>query len=273
MSLYSDNCDISKISKIVYEYLDERPYLIEEQIFDIELPISKMRKLKKLNEYTKDSEPFNRLKSVINRGMFNKKLMPIGRKNKKDKTAICLHFTAGATNGADSTTCKTPSDIVDAKRHAVNYWVYRDGTIVEYMEPEYWAHHSSADTENPKIIAIEIVNYGPIYLEGSDLKWVDSKGEIYTYCELDAAIKGPDKAFIDLADNDYDKLGRYPNSEYRGYRYYAAFTTKQTQSVAKLLKALCKEYDIPYRFLPYHMRFDRYREGSMNNVSLSATSY
>ncbi|WP_169714755.1 N-acetylmuramoyl-L-alanine amidase [Spirochaeta cellobiosiphila] len=230
-----------------------------------------MRKLKKIDEYTKDTDPFNDLKEVINEGKFNKELMPIGKKDKKDKKAICLHFTAGATKGADGTTCKTPSDLVDAKRHAVNYWVYRDGTIVEYMEPEYWAHHSSCgDKYNPQVIAIEIVNYGPIYLEGSDLKWVDPQGRIWQYCELDAALKGPDKAYIDLMDNDYDKLGRYKKNSYRGYRYYPAFASEQVVSVAKLLKSLCNEYDIPYRFLPYDMRFDKFSTGetTMVNVSL-----
>ncbi|WP_028975355.1 peptidoglycan recognition protein family protein [Spirochaeta cellobiosiphila] len=225
-----------------------------------------MRKLKHLEEYPIDTEAYDQLGSKLSiEKQFKKEEMYLGKVDKSEKTAICLHFTAGNYGGADSTTCKTSPNRAIDDHNAVNYWVYRDGTIVEYMEPEYWAHHSSAGRHNPNIIAIEIVNYGRLELKNNNL--YDYQGEIY--CSYDDALKGPDKAFIDLADNDYDKLGRYPNSDYRGYRYYAAFTTKQTQSVAKLLKASCKEYDIPYRFLPYPMRFDRYELGKMDEVTKS----
>ncbi|WP_028973503.1 peptidoglycan recognition protein family protein [Spirochaeta cellobiosiphila] len=256
MAQYDNYCDIGNIQEKIKQYFIENSFLMKEQIFDIDLPESKMRKLKHLNEYTIGSDDYIRLSTKISRlKQFKKEEMYLGKVDKSEKTAICLHFTAGNFGGADSTTCNTKPNRAIEKHNAVNYWVYRDGTIVEYMEPEYWAHHShGGDTYNPKIIAIEIVNYG----------WLELKNDGYLhscsgiYCSKDEQCKGKDLAYIDLANNDYDKLGRYPHSEYRGYRYYAAFTTLQTQSVAKLLKTLCKEYDIPYRFLPYDIRFDHF---------------
>ncbi|WP_169714777.1 N-acetylmuramoyl-L-alanine amidase [Spirochaeta cellobiosiphila] len=111
-----------------------------------------MRKLKNLSEYVNGSVEYMQLSNLINRSkQFQKEEMYLGKVDKSEKTAICLHFTAGHFNGADSTTCDTSPNRAIDDHNAVNYWIYRDGTIVEYMEPEYWAHHSSECRHNPNI--------------------------------------------------------------------------------------------------------------------------
>lgn len=74
-------------------------------------------------------------------------------------------------------------------------------------------------------IGIEISNYGPLRVKDNCL--IDAYGNVY--CTLD--------------DKEY-----YKQCTYRGYNYYATMTEKQELAVAKLLKYLCKEHDIPEIF-------------------------
>ena len=161
-----------------------------------------------------------------------------------EKKAICLHFTAGWDHVGPDTSAST--------NNSVNYYVHREGTIVELGEPELWSRNSSVGPRNRHVIAIEIVNIG--YLEyDSNNSLRNYTGDIY--CDIDNSLEGHGKAYIDLENNPYDPKGIYPEGSYRGYRYYAAWTTDQIRSVKKLLKALCAAYDIPYKFLPPEYRF------------------
>ncbi|WP_037571519.1 hypothetical protein, partial [Spirochaeta cellobiosiphila] len=132
MSIYHERCEISIIPGKLKSYFNDRAFLMKEKILDINLPLTKMRKLKQLQEYENDSEEYNDLKAkILKDKQFQKEEMYLGKVDKSEKTAICLHFTAGNYGGTDSTTCKTSPNRAIDDHNAVNYWVYRDGTIVE----------------------------------------------------------------------------------------------------------------------------------------------
>ncbi|WP_037571531.1 hypothetical protein, partial [Spirochaeta cellobiosiphila] len=97
MPAYDDYCDINIIQPLINDYFDDRPFLREEQIFDINLPSSKMRKLKHSGEYPINSGAYIELNSIYipEYKQFQKEEMYLGKVDKSEKTAICLHFTAG----------------------------------------------------------------------------------------------------------------------------------------------------------------------------------
>ena len=99
-----------------------------------------------------------------------------------------------------------------------------DGVIVECHPPEKWAHHLGIKARNNKLlnqesIGIEICNYGPLTKKGE---------EYFTYVNS----KVPSEDVVDLG------------YEFKGFRYYHAYTPAQIQATKELVAKLGKDFDI-----------------------------
>ena len=99
-----------------------------------------------------------------------------------------------------------------------------DGVVVECHPPEKWAHHLGIKARNNKklnqeSIGIEICNYGPLTKKGD---------EYFTYVNS----KVPAADVVDLG------------YEFRGFRYYHAYTPAQIQATKDLVTKLGKDFDI-----------------------------
>jgi len=99
-----------------------------------------------------------------------------------------------------------------------------DGVVVECHPPEKWAHHLGIKARNNKklnqeSIGIEICNYGPLTKKGD---------EYFTYVNS----KVPAADVVDLG------------YEFRGFRYYHAYTPAQIQATKDLVTKLGKDFNI-----------------------------
>jgi N-acetyl-anhydromuramyl-L-alanine amidase AmpD len=113
----------------------------------------------------------------------------------------------------------------------VPYVVARDGNIYRlFDETKNWAYHLGPGAVggnqhmSQRTVAIEISNVGALQESGDDL--LTGYGDVY--------CSKADKSH-------YVKLP----TEFRGSRYYAAFTAPQVESVALLVKFLCESFGIP----------------------------
>lgn len=149
---------------------------------------------------------------------------------KKEK--IVLHHTVGNLYG-DMLALTSQKNISTA------YLVGRMGQVIELFDPKYWAYHlgktalGGNSIQSRKSIGIEISNYGFL---------VEKEGILYNVYN---------QAFCKVTDTDlFTKLEK----PYRGYVYWCNYTEAQYVAVAKLLKHLCKEFEIPFVFLPEDKR-------------------
>ena len=99
-----------------------------------------------------------------------------------------------------------------------------DGVTIECHPPEKWAHHLGIKAKNNKrlnqeSIGIEICNYGPLTKKGD---------EYFTYVNS----KVPSADVIDLG------------YEFRGFRYYHAYTSAQIEATKQLVTKLGKDFNI-----------------------------
>ena len=99
-----------------------------------------------------------------------------------------------------------------------------DGVVVECHPPEKWAHHLGIKARNNKklnqeSIGIEICNYGPLTKKGD---------EYFTYVNS----KVPTADVVDLG------------YEFRGFRYYHAYTPAQIKATKDLVTKLGKDFNI-----------------------------
>jgi N-acetyl-anhydromuramyl-L-alanine amidase AmpD len=149
------------------------------------------------------------------------------------KNLIVLHFTAGSTAEGAYQTFRQPG------RVGTPYIVDRDGLVYELFWPKMWGYHLGMSGNNPgfvhdkRSIGIEIVNVGPLKRVGDTMNWwppSDQRGlpTFKTpYCKVSEAEK-------------YKNGGTY-----RGYSYFASFTEAQADSVGKLVRKLCLDFEIP----------------------------
>jgi len=84
---------------------------------------------------------------------------------------------------------------------------------------------------------IEISNIGPLKKIGNNLVTTYRDNDVY--CTLDDT-------------QHYIKLPQ----KYRGFEYYAGFTSAQYEAVIKLLKFLCAKYNIPKTFVSVGKRYN-----------------
>ena len=114
-------------------------------------------------------------------------------------------------------------------REGTAYIIAEDGTVYEVFPPECWAIHLYLHKpgENPEMyqdekntIGIEIVNAGQIQKIGDEFFWFGGK-------------------------HKYDgKVYEHP-VEWRGSKYYAAYTDEQYAAASELLDRLCRDFNIP----------------------------
>jgi len=139
------------------------------------------------------------------------------------KSMIVLHHTVGGT--AKSTFEWWQKG--DLKRIATAFIVERDGTVYEVFDHKYWAYHLGLNgifgVNDKRSIGIEIASEGGL-IKSSD-------GKLYCFDRVNPRTEFKDEYY------DYGRL-------WRGYRYYAAYTPPQLDSVIALINCLCNIYGI-----------------------------
>jgi N-acetyl-anhydromuramyl-L-alanine amidase AmpD len=148
------------------------------------------------------------------------------------KDLIVLHFTAGQTaRSAFDSWINSPMEVATA------YLVDTDGSVYETFNPKCWAYHlgiqgaASANHKHDKrSIGIEIANVGPLKEVNGNLNWWPK----------DFGAKWCTK----------QETSKYVARAYRGFSFYAAYPDAQLDSVSKLVRHLCAEYQIPFQLPP-----------------------
>jgi N-acetyl-anhydromuramyl-L-alanine amidase AmpD len=144
------------------------------------------------------------------------------------KDLIVLHFTAGSTaSGAHAWWTQ------DKGRVATAFLVDLDGAVYQTFHPAHWAYHLGMPKDNPgfandkRSIGIEIVNVGPLRrsLDGKQLNWWPNAYST-RFCGI-------------------EETGRYVESSFRGFEYFAAFPQVQSNAVASLVASLRARFRIP----------------------------
>lgn len=150
------------------------------------------------------------------------------------KDLIVLHATASSTAGSVFGSWTSPG----SGRVATAYVVERDGRVYEFFPPDRWAFHLGMKERNlgsyndRRSIGIEIVNVGPLRPDpdgGETLNWWPNQFR-QPWCRV-------------------EERGRYVEAEFRGFKYFAAFTAEQREAVRRLVEMLEGEFGIP-RSLP-----------------------
>lgn len=151
------------------------------------------------------------------------------------KDLIVLHATASSTARSVYETWKNPA----GGRVSTAYVVERDGRVYQMFPPDCWAYHLGMRVRNPghyndrRSIGIEIVNPGPLRPDpegGDTLNWWPENFR---------------RPWCRVSEED-----AYVRREYRGFKYYAAYTPEQEESVRRLVVWLCRRFSIP-RVLPH----------------------
>ena len=123
----------------------------------------------------------------------------------------------------------------DNVRVATAYVIDKDGTIYETFDPKGWSFHLGLKGTNgaidKKSIGIEIVNEGWLNKKNNEFFWYDGK----------AKYRGP---VFEL------------DTEWRGQKYFAAYTEAQVKSAAIVTKILCYNLKIPFNFIG-HLNYDK----------------
>lgn len=145
-------------------------------------------------------------------------------KQKTPKNKIFIHFTAGSKNA--------PNVIkywnIDEPRIATSYVISgEDGSIYECFHPDYWSFHLGVKGTNGALdkssIGIEICSYGPLKKIG------------------DKYYAWPANWTTEIPANEVYELPK----EFRGYKYFQAYTDQQMKNLESLLEYLIEEYNIP----------------------------
>lgn len=151
------------------------------------------------------------------------------------KDLIVLHHTAGASAAS---TVRWWQDTND--RIATAYIVERDGTILEVFDPRHWAFHlglrGAGGRVDRRSVGIEIASEGGLREED---------GALYKFDQIKASHR-------------VNKQDAYDHgTKWRGYRYFARYTTAQIDAVALLVDHLCATFHIPRRTPTAHFDFDK----------------
>lgn len=153
-----------------------------------------------------------------------------------EKRHIVLHHTAGYNAAGALATWKRSQS-----RDGTAFIVDRDGSIYQTFDPRYWAVHiyRHDSGENPDFytlekvsIGIEIVNLGPLS-RGTGSK---NKDGLYTYTG---------KKYCTLSDTQL-----YVAEEWKGHKYWHAYTNAQYDAVRLLLRELERDFQIPMLAAP-----------------------
>jgi N-acetyl-anhydromuramyl-L-alanine amidase AmpD len=133
-----------------------------------------------------------------------------------EKTQIVLHHTVGSNPAGAINWWKQTIE-----RVAVPFIIDKTGKIYQLFKPKHWAYHLGHGTtaaDNKPSIGIEIVNEGPLWIEGKSVKWLDNKQPY---------------------------AGEIVHADFRGFKAFAAYTDEQIIACAELCDMLCREFNIP----------------------------
>lgn len=178
-------------------------------------------------------------------------------KSETEKDAIVIHSTAGTLRADMASLSKKDNHV------SVSYVIARSGEIYELFDPKYWAYHlgngavGGNKNNSKRTIAIELSNYGPLTKRGENLETIYSQLE---YTDTDGNKKKSKKdVYCTL-----DEVGEYTIVEdgFRGYEYFASFTTEQYAALSDLLDYLCNEFDIPREFIDEDDRFEVFKSAT-----------
>lgn len=100
------------------------------------------------------------------------------------------------------------------------FTISRDGVIYKHYEPKYYSDFINVDSLNRKIISITLENEGCLWKNKEEKCYYTYLGTIYN-----------SKKVVDI--------------KWRERQYWAPYTTKQINSLVKLCKELCVEFNIP----------------------------
>ena len=144
-------------------------------------------------------------------------------KQSTPKDKIFIHFTAGGPSAPNVIKYWNK----DEPRVATAYVIGGDdGEVYECFHPDYWSFHLGVKGTNGALdkssVGIEICSYGPLK---------EKNGKFYAWPADWTTEVSSDKVYT------LDK-------EFRGYKYFQAYTDKQMESLEKLLEFLIEEYNI-----------------------------
>jgi N-acetyl-anhydromuramyl-L-alanine amidase AmpD len=155
-------------------------------------------------------------------------------KEETTKKKIVLHFTMGYLKGDIATLTK--------EHVSVPFVIGRNGVIYNLFASKYWSYHlgktavGGNTAMSQESVGIEISNIGPLKKIGDNL--------VTTYSDADI--------YCSLAETQYyTRL----NPKYRGFEYFATFTSAQYTAISMLLKFLCAKYNLPKTFLNESERY------------------
>lgn len=145
-------------------------------------------------------------------------------KQQTPKDKIFIHFTAGS---------KSAPNVIkywnsDEPRVSTAYVIGGDdGNAYECYNPDYWSFHLGVKGTNGSLdkssVGIEICSYGPLKKVG------------------DKYFAWPANWTTEVSPSEVYEL----TSEFRGYKYYQAYTQDQLNTLEKLLEFIIDEYNIP----------------------------
>jgi len=159
----------------------------------------------------------------------------------KDKKQIFIHHTAGGANpfnvlaGWEKRIDKVATAFILAGK-ADQTKTYKDGDIIQAFSSKNWAWHLGLSAQqfnkigvgyqnlDKMSIGIEMCNFGQLTL-GAD-------GKFRSY--VNSIIPAEDVVTL--------------NADYRGYKYYHAYTDAQLASLKDLIVYLCDKFNIPKTF-------------------------
>lgn len=160
------------------------------------------------------------------------------------KNQIVLHHTvsSGNVNGVINWWMQSPEKI------ATHFIIDGNGTIHQLFSSKYWAHHLGIKSDflkkqgfkdyasrnvilNQQAIGIEICRWGGL------MKDINGYHPSYWDATLKREVANQK---ITIPD---ENVAIFEN--FRGYKYFEKYNTKQLQSIGKLVNYLCIKYNIP----------------------------
>jgi|TARA_R100000664_G_scaffold5794_1_gene10700 hypothetical protein len=108
--------------------------------------------------------------------------------------------------------------------------VKRDGGIIKNFPPEYHSEFFGDEKIDKYSITITLENRGWLVRNTQNGEYIDWLGDIYK--------------------------GEVITKKWRGKLFWEPYTTKQTESVKKLVGDLCEKFRIPEKFIGHNVKFE-----------------
>jgi N-acetyl-anhydromuramyl-L-alanine amidase AmpD len=148
--------------------------------------------------------------------------------NTQTKNLIVLHHTVGGTARSTLEYWRT-----NPERIGTAFIIERDGTIFEVFPPDAWAYHlgiKGTSAIDRRSIGIEIASEGALR---------ESDGKLFAF-----------------GDTPYSGDAYDHRADFRGYQYFAAYTSAALASVLALVDHLHSVYSIPRQTPADHLTAD-----------------